>query len=57
MDFESAREIIGEYCVTSDDKVREWFVKVPDLKVAQDSSSVSSVPERAGTTRVRARTF
>ena len=29
-------------CVTRDDKVKEWFVKVPDLKMVEDSSSVAS---------------
>ena len=50
MDLDEAREIVGAYCVTREDKVREWFVKVPDLKAVKDSSLVSfpgliSVPE------------
>ena len=32
MDFDEAREIIGAHCITREDKVREWFVTVPDLK-------------------------
>ena len=42
MEFDAAREIIGADCVTGEDKVREWFAKVPDLKVARDSFLVSS---------------
>ena len=28
MDFDEAKEIIGAYCVTREENVKEWFVKV-----------------------------
>ena len=51
MDYGVASEIIGAYYVESDDKDKEWFVKVPNLTAAEDSSligspDVKSVPER-----------
>ena len=44
MDFDEAREIIGAYRVTRDDKVKEWFVKVPDLRNLGDSSLIAFPP-------------
>ena len=38
MDFDEAKEIIGAYRVTREDKVKEWFVKVPNLQTMGDSS-------------------
>ena len=51
MDYDVASEVIGAYCVTGDDKEKEWFVKVPNLTAAKDSSlidspDVTSVTER-----------
>ena len=44
VDFDEAREIIGAHCVTRDDKVKEWFVKVPDLQNIGDSSLIAFLP-------------
>ena len=41
MDFDEAREIIGAYCVVREDKTKEWFVKVPDLRALGDSSLIA----------------
>ena len=41
VDFESARVILGAYCVTWKEKVKEWVVKVRDLMMVDDSSSIA----------------
>ena len=42
MDCNVTSEIIGTYCVNGDAKDKEWFVKLPELTAAEDSSSIDA---------------
>ena len=40
--YETAKWIVGAYCVTRQGQEREWLVKIPDLKAVKDSSVIYS---------------
>ena len=45
MDPEEAREILGATCSLTEDKVRVWYVKMPDLKQATEEMPDIVSPE------------